>query len=283
MKISHFLALTAATLLSVTNAFAATERIFNFADSPYTANTSIIGLNGWTGVVVDSDNNDDAKVIDLAHAPNGKALRIVSSSTNSLPARRRTALNNTFGTGNQVDGPLQIKISAAFDTTDTSLGSIAQIGFHATNNNTPPLLIGFAPNKGIYLALGSTSGTYPNLDNDLLIATSDMKLGSFYDFTIDVDFATRTFDLRLTGLDKDDNIITITKTGIGFQSTATTQLQAITGLRFENYRGDRITMDIAHISIIAVPEPKLNALMLIGTVGAFAFYKRRIFRKQTQA
>ncbi len=283
MKIAHFFALAVATVLSLTNVFAATERKFAFDTLPYSANTSVVGLDGWTAAVIDSGDNNDAMVVDLAHAPNGRALRITSSSTQVI-SRRRTSISNTFGSGNEVSGPLQIKMSVAFDTTNLANGSSAIIGFHPTNNNTPPLLIAFTPNKGIYLALGSPdTGSYPGLDDTTLVSSSLMKMGSFYDFTIDIDYDSRTFDLTLTGLDKDDNIINITRSGIGFQSTASNVLKSINGIRIENYRGDLITVDIAHISIVAIPEPKLGALMLMGAGGALAFFRRRSHRKQTPA
>lgn len=239
-------------------------------------------MDGWTAAVIDSGDNNDAMVVDLAHAPNGRALRITSSSTQGI-SRRRTSIYNSF-VGNEVDGPLQIKMSVAFDTTNPTHGSSAIIGFHPLNNNTPPLLIAFTPSRGIYLTLGSPdTGSYPGLDDATLISSSLMKMGSFYDFTIDIDYDTRTFNLHLTGVDKDDNIINITKSGIGFQSTASMALRSINGFRVENYRGDLITVDIANLSIVAIPEPKLGALMLIGTVGAFAFFRRRAQTKQTQS
>ncbi len=245
--------------------------VSNFTKSPYTLGETVVGEGGWAEVSFGSEKQTDAAIVTDPLGGEGQVLRLLSTSTGASGTRTSVINNQTaVMTTPLIEVHLQMGWYSHGSTTSASGG----IRFGGSTNpgvNVPTALL-FARTKGIYVLShnGTSAVEIQLLDWDQMID------GYLYDFVFTFDATTKTFDVRMTGLDRDQNPIDTEESfyNLSYQ-TPSKAATGINGLRLEAYRADLTNVYVGSISMKAIPEPGSLALGLFSGAGLLGLLRHR--------
>lgn len=230
---------------------------FDFSSSPYVLGETIIGQQGWTKATIDGPDTDAGIVSTSA----GNMLEMLSTSSGP---NYRTSVSTSFA---KVAGPeVWVTVNAGWSGSGNA-GALISLGGLDYN---VPTLINFTQDNGIHVTVGgatvNTLLSYANTKND----------GSLYKFEIKLNYADRTFDVRLTGTDKNDQAINILRQNLAFANGTPLNADGLTGLFISNNGGFFKQTYVQSINITNIPEPSTSAMLILG--GACLLGSRRYWK-----
>lgn len=204
------------TILLTTAARA--DFVTHFSSPPYKLNESIIGIDGWEprGVAVNPSN--------AGLAPRVVALRW--DDYKNVLLLRGAQLKNAFSPTTTE----HVKVTMRIAITGPDRGNL-----HQTR-----ILIGGSPfgeiiyDAGVEGGLGFGSGNARS--GKIIVPRSQMKMNSFYTFTINIDYGAKTYDYTVTGESRDGSPFKVEEKGLPVEKgTFLEGLQILSGTMVSAY------------------------------------------------
>lgn len=173
-----------------------------FSTPLYTVDQGVIGIDGWEyRLPTTTDDSHKARVVAVRW--NGYKPAMMMKGANlkhPVPLTKGGKVKITF------------ELAVNFPETGGALKQF-RIGF-----------IG-APCGEIFMELGAEGGLGHQADGSgrggvVALKKADVKINSFYTFTVAVDYTKKTYDLTITGRKRDDSAFNYKVEGVAFESKA---------------------------------------------------------------
>jgi hypothetical protein len=197
----RFLSLSATALVfCISDARA--DYVTTFATPPYTVDQSVIGLDGWEYRL--PTKTDDAH-----------KSRVVAVRWNDYkPAMMMKGVNLKNSVPPTTGGKVKITFDLAVNFPEMG-GALKQFRMGFIGAPCGEIFMDLAAEGGLgYQADGSGRGGV------VALKKSEIKINSFYSYSIAIDYTNLTYDVTITGLKKDDTVFKHKVEGVAFESKA---------------------------------------------------------------
>jgi hypothetical protein len=205
--IQHFFPVVVATLCFVAAPLRA-DYATNFDQPPYVANQTVIGRDGWDyRLPTTEDRSNTARVVPVRWHKYQPALMLKGANLKSAFAQSK---------GEKVT--IIFELALTFPDSGPT-GKQFRLGFFGAPCGE--IFMDLSPTGGLgYQADGSGRGGLVALKKD------QVKVNSFYTFTVVIDYGKMTYDLTITGVNKDGTPFHHESEAISFESKS----KSVTGL-----------------------------------------------------
>ena len=192
----------AALLLILCIAPACADYATTFSTPPYSVDQSVIGIDGWEyRLPTATDDSDKARVVAVRW--NGYK-----------PAMMMKGANLKHPVPPTTGGKVKITFDLAVTFPDKG-GALKQFRMGFTGAPCGEVFMDLGPEGGLgYQADGSGRGGI------VALKKAEVKINSFYQFTVAVDYTKLTYDLTITGVKKDGGAFNYKTSGVAFESKA---------------------------------------------------------------
>lgn len=226
-------------------------------DPPYEMSNSVVGVDGW--VQADQSGSANATIVDLG----GDQVLALTGTNGFIQIRNPNA--SVRPDGNDM---LFVSTKLGWGRNFTTQGASLSLGSADWANNNP-LNIGFDSTYGIHFSV--YDGTTLTNVTTLLSVSNTLHNGCLYDFDVALNFATKKFDITLTGIDASSNAVSVSMTNQTFYNEF--WMGGIGFVFLQNNGAEYQDMYVQGINV--VPEPSTLAFVSMGIFAAACMRRRR--------